>query len=135
MFLFFLINLFVIYVLICLFSLGVCSFHVLKHVRLLVSLVFVFALFLCFWVRVSGGMSMHTKFYMRTHAWSMCMHTTSPHTQAYVHAYFNPETLIQVFLLLFLYVLMSYASVLASFYVFWVSIPLFNCLFFFNMLN
>ena len=123
MFLFFLINLFVIYVLICLFSLGVCSFHVLKHVRLLVSLVFVFALFLCFWVRVSRGMSMHAKFYMRTHAWSMRTHTTSPHTQAYVHAYFNPETLIQVFFCFFFFISLCHMPL------FWLLFMFFESLF------
>jgi len=36
----------------------------------------------------------------------------------YAHAYFSLETLIRVFLLLFLYFFVSYASILAHFYIF-----------------
>ena len=92
-----------IYILICLFSLGFSSFYVLKHVRLLVSLVFVFTLFsvLKFQVRVLGA-CLRTH-HSDVHASSKYVYTTNPHTQAYVCAcILQPKTLIQVFLLLFL---------------------------------
>ena len=96
-----------IYILICLFSLGFSSFYVLKHVRLLVSLVFVFTLFsaLKFQVRVLGA-CLHTH-HSDVHASSKYVYTTNPHTQAYVCAcILQPKTLIQVFLFLcFFYII------------------------------
>ena len=139
MLLLFLIDLFVIYVLICLFSWGLCSFHVLKHVRLLVSFVFVSTLFLCFRVFRLGflGACLCTHNFVCACRLEVCVRIQLVHVRRlmYAHAYFNPETLIQVYLLLFLYYLMSYAFILAHFYVFWVSIPLFNCLFAFSVLD
>ena len=50
-----------VYIIICLFSLGLHSFFALKHVRLLDLIVLVFALFCScyFWVRVWVCMHMH----------------------------------------------------------------------------
>ena len=122
MFLLFLINLFVIYVLICLFSLGLFSFHILRHVRLIVFLDFVFALFLCFWVFGLGflgaRLGTHKFVCARRLEVCICLQLAYICRLMYAHAYFNPETLIWVFLILFLYFLVSYASVLAPFYVF-----------------
>ena len=122
MFLLFLIDLFFIYVLICLFSLGLCSFHVLKHVRLLVSLVFVSTLFLCFRVFGLGflGACLGTHNFVCACKLEVRVHIQLVHIcrLMYIHAYFSLETLIQVFLRFFLYYLMSYAFILSYFYVF-----------------
>ena len=81
-----------VYVIACLFSLGLYSFSILKHVRLsdLIVLVLLCSVFLCFWVRVSGE-------YVYAYNW------TAYASLMYKHTYLCLETLIQPFLLLFLY--------------------------------
>ena len=90
------------YVLICFFSLGLCSFHILKHVRLLVSLVFIFALFLCFWVFGLGflGACLRTHNSIFTHKLEVCICIQLARIRKliYAHTYYSPKILIRVFL-------------------------------------
>ena len=120
------------YVLICFFSLGLCSFHILKHVRLFVSLVFVFALFLCLWVS-SGlgflGTCLRTHNYVCARGLEVCVCIPLAHIRRlkYVHACFSSETLIQVFFAFFSLFPCVICLYFGSFYVFG---SLFLCLIF-----
>ena len=102
-------------------SLG-CLFLYYKNVRFLVSLVFIFALFPCLWVsglRLLGAcLRMHN--FVHVCRLEVCVRIQLAHVcrLMYVHTYFKPKALIRVFMFLFLYFLVSYASILVSFYVF-----------------
>ena len=126
-----------VYILICLFSLGFSSFYVLKHVRLLISLVFVFALFsvLSFWVRVLGA-CLPTHNSVCACRLEVCVQIQLAHIcrLMYVHAYFSLETLIRVFLLLFLCFFYILCLCFVLFLFSWV-VSLFICLFVLNMIR
>ena len=127
-----------VYILICLFSLEISSFYVLKHVRLLISLVFVFALFyvLSFWVRVFGA-CLHMHNFVCARRLEVCVQIQLARVcrLMYVHAFFNLETLIRVFLLLFLCFFYILCLCFVLFLCSWVVVSLFICLFVLNMIR
>ena len=71
----------------------------------------------CFWVRVWV--------YMNTHAFYTCMLRAAYAGPMYAYAYSSPETLICIFLLLFLYFIYNICLYFVLILCFWVSISLF----------